>query len=762
MKTNQISLSGGKAHIQCSFINDLVALPVFQPDNFDQTIITPRHMMLASINYMTMHKRVMHAGRDQVLKTCEQADIKLSNVNDHTCEACLRAKATDYIPKGTHPVTTTPLQFIRVDVISHNKPGHMGARYAVHFICDVSGYHWVKFCANKGDAYVIVTQFKKWIELQTGLKIKIISLDGGPEFGFNTIEFQKSKLVEWARTEGVQLYKTPAHTPWMNGKTERAGHTIMTRARALMLDLGIPEHLWPLVVQAVVMVLNITPTKSNPDNKTPHEIFTRAIPGFPADQIKPRLDHLRSFFCTAYYFIKPERRTKGDKFQERARRGKFLGYDDNYGKICWIWDPETGAIIRASAVKFIEDDDKPKDPAIEAIPHGVFFSDQSIEEIKEVVDSGVTVWVTATGSYQRSPAEFLNQQNPNQTANNDKDQQKKVSFTPFYPNPNYPTPEATPAPENTPRSPTPSPPSSSPPPIDTVPLEPTQHQDEPMRSIEQEEETQHGDLVDLEDLDEEAPIPPHKFPDQEAEEMTTTPNSPTTEVSDLPPPQPPPAIQFSVTPKPPPRPPNSPVTAIPFKINRQVTGTPRVSEPDISSLTLDSPTPAIRQQPQTQQTTEESQPSEEADSSATSEVREGRPRRSAAVKPPNFKYGRQSVVDSNNNVVERNVKLFHGTAEARHVTRPPQYCLTAMKAIHDLQADANNRSIPKNYWQAMKLHNYKTYWFPAMEKQVKALEDQGVYRLVERIPDMEVLPGKWVYARNITSTTKSTLHEPDG
>ncbi|CCC14609.1 hypothetical protein SMACR_09710 [Sordaria macrospora] len=100
--------------------------------------------------------------------------------------------------------------------------------------------------------------------------------------------------------------------------------------------------------------MNLIPSKANPEGKSPHELFCRDIPGYPKDEIKPWIKHLRSYFCTPYYYIKPQKRAKGDKLEERSRPGRLIGYDDAHGRIYWIWDPETGQIIRASAVKFVE------------------------------------------------------------------------------------------------------------------------------------------------------------------------------------------------------------------------------------------------------------------------------------------------------------------------------------------------------------------------------------------------------------------------
>ncbi|KAA8622110.1 hypothetical protein SMACR_00052 [Sordaria macrospora] len=473
---------------------------------------------------------MMHAGKEQVMKACQEAGITLSNNHNHFCDGCMRAKATDTMLKHAHTVTTiTPVQFIRGDVIQHNHPNHLGQRYCVHFICEASGHHWVDFCTIKGEAFTKLKQFKKWIELQTGLKVKVVGLDGGPEWRLPTKEFQNSQLYKWANEEGVQIYKTTAHTPWMNGKSERAGAIIMERSRALMIDLNIPPHLWSFVVQSVVIVMSLMPSKANPEGKSPHELLCRAIPGYPENEIKPWTRHLRSYFCTAYYYIKPQNRTKGEKLEERSRPGRLIGYADAHGRIYWIWDPETGQIIRASAVKFVEKDQSESSEK-EALQHAVVFSDQTVQEIRDVTDSSIQYWITVAGIKPHavdSPApsnvvekfihsfihSFIHPQlvrNKSLTSSTPLQRKtwyssshrlttslhgrtrSKNSFFFFF----YLTPEATRSREPGPSSPEPQP---------TVPLPP----DQPMRSIEQEEDGS----IDLDDLNEENPSPNNTFED---------------------------------------------------------------------------------------------------------------------------------------------------------------------------------------------------------------------------------------------------------
>ncbi|WPJ67123.1 hypothetical protein SMAC4_14120 [Sordaria macrospora] len=80
MKTNQIHLQNQKCTIRCDYINGLVVLPVIQPFNFNQSRIETKDVMLASINYSTMHKRMMHAGREQVITIWDNDTVSTSFV----------------------------------------------------------------------------------------------------------------------------------------------------------------------------------------------------------------------------------------------------------------------------------------------------------------------------------------------------------------------------------------------------------------------------------------------------------------------------------------------------------------------------------------------------------------------------------------------------------------------------------------------------------------------------------------------------------
>lgn len=788
MRTNQIT-AHGKVTIQCKWVNSLPVLPVYAQQDFPQDT---RHAMMASINYSTMHRRLMHAGRDQVLKACEAAGIKLSNTQEHFCEACVKAKAHDVIPKIANKTTTQPMAYIHVDVVSHTLPGHKGYKYMIHFIDEVTGFHWARFMVNKGDAFIQIKEFKKWAELQSGgLKIRAFGLDGGPEFGFSTKEFQRSKLVDWARTEGVELLKSTPHTPWMQGKIERAGAIIMQRARALMIDLGIPEHLWPFVVDHVVRVLNLLPSKACND-RSPWELLAEAA-NFPDEIKKPYIKHLRSYFCTAYYFIKPERRPKADKFRAKAQKGYFIGFDDLHGRIVFIWNPHTGEIVRASAVTFLEEDPvNQKDPVRDSngniVEHHVIFSDQTVDEINTVAESGYQIWVKVDGKvpqpHSQQPQKAL-EPSPQHVAKKPWETTITLPLSPeTTPAPAVtPVPSTAPVPQNAPvlpaqppvapdpqSSPDPqdplatqsapdSPPrletsvSQSPSPVSESPAavtSPTRSSPDPPQQSESPgviDSIEDDDLLDLEDLDEEDPRPRDRRDSSDGDNELTVYTAPGTPL--------PSTLQqpASAARLPPIGTPNP---------NRIRQYTPSLNT-RVSKLQLQPSTPlqtqSSTQQPAQAQPAQGSQPSESDAHASHPEVSEGRPRRSTA-KPADYKYGLQKVKDSMGNTIQESVTLpnnFHNTTEGRLVRRDHVYCLTAVKVNHDmlcLTAAKAQRFIPKNYRQARKQANFEIYWLPAMKKQVQALEDRGVYTLVPRTSDVDVLPGKWVYDEKLDIDTK--------
>ncbi len=135
METNKITFKKGRLmgeEIQCDWVTNLPVLPTRAPEDIDEKYQAqaPKLALMATMNYEIMHRRLMHAGREQhVIKACKDAAIKLANTGRTDCDACLRSKSTDIIHKISNAVATRPLEFVRIDTWSHNVAGHMGTRH---------------------------------------------------------------------------------------------------------------------------------------------------------------------------------------------------------------------------------------------------------------------------------------------------------------------------------------------------------------------------------------------------------------------------------------------------------------------------------------------------------------------------------------------------------------------------------------------------------------------------------------------------------
>ena len=143
---------------------------------------------LVAVPYRQMHRRLMHAGKAVVEEACRHAGIELTDKKDDFCEGCVKGKMRDELGKAPL-IGNDTLDVIRVDLVTHKDPGHLGYRYSFHIIDAWSNYQWVKFLCKKDRALKALVEWVTMIETQTGRKIKVLGLDGGAEVGQATRPF---------------------------------------------------------------------------------------------------------------------------------------------------------------------------------------------------------------------------------------------------------------------------------------------------------------------------------------------------------------------------------------------------------------------------------------------------------------------------------------------------------------------------------------------------------------------------------------------
>ena len=129
------------------------------------------------------------------------------------------------------------------------------------------------------------------------------------------------------KTYGIAFEPSPPYTPHKNGTSERMIRTLVTKARALLLDSRLPDKLWAEAVHTANYLHTRSPSRSI-GGRTLYELFYGTTPD---------LSHLRRFDCIADKLLPKEQRL--GKFGGRVRPCAFVGYVHNTqtsGKWCLV------------------------------------------------------------------------------------------------------------------------------------------------------------------------------------------------------------------------------------------------------------------------------------------------------------------------------------------------------------------------------------------------------------------------------------------
>ena len=148
-----------------------------------------------------------------------------------------------------------------------------------------------------------IQNFINYVETQFDTKVKSVHSDNGPEFF----------LKDFYASKGILHQRNCVETPQQNGIVERKHQHILNIARALMFQSHIPSNFWSYAINHAVYLINRVPSPIV-NNKTPFELLYNKVPDF---------QMLKVFGCLCYASTHLANK---NKFQPRARRGIFLGF----------------------------------------------------------------------------------------------------------------------------------------------------------------------------------------------------------------------------------------------------------------------------------------------------------------------------------------------------------------------------------------------------------------------------------------------------
>lgn len=147
------------------------------------------------------------------------------------CPSCsLGKQSRKPFPKTALKRATRTLELLHSDICGPMSTKSLGNNlYFVLFIDDYTRMTWVYFLKQKSEVFSVFKRFKQMIEVQSGLKIKVLRTDNGGEYTSN--EF-KAFCDEF----GIVHQLTIPYSPQQNGVAERKNRTVMEMARCLVCN----------------------------------------------------------------------------------------------------------------------------------------------------------------------------------------------------------------------------------------------------------------------------------------------------------------------------------------------------------------------------------------------------------------------------------------------------------------------------------------------------------------------------------------------
>ena len=280
-----------------------------------------------------MHERCGHASSERL----KHLDIKYTAGN---CEPCILGKQTRTPFRTVEDRPANALDQVHLDHCGPITPRTYGkARYALNIRDSATGYTWSYVVANK-DSKTTLKILKKWkpmVENQAGKSLKILRTDDAKEF--------KGVVREYLEQSGVIHEATAPYSSSSNGVVERVNRTLFDMVRPMLIRSKLPSPFWGEAIDTATKILNRLPTKSNPDDVSPHEAWFGK---------KPSISHFRQFGCVAYARIPTKVIGEGNKPAPRSVKCCLLGYVGN--RMYRLWNPERKKIIISRDVEFKENE----------------------------------------------------------------------------------------------------------------------------------------------------------------------------------------------------------------------------------------------------------------------------------------------------------------------------------------------------------------------------------------------------------------------
>ncbi|KAG8480776.1 hypothetical protein CXB51_025437 [Gossypium anomalum] len=284
LKTHQTLLCGSE-------LNGLYRFDIVKSNfafNTESTALPESFQQQGSdVQFDKWHRRLGHPSWDVVHIILTSCNIRILTRKNYTlCNACELGKGHKLPFRSSDYVYTAPLELVVADVWGPAPCFSSGYQYYLSFVDSFSRHTWIYFLKKKSDAFSAFLSFKKYIELQLGVKLKQHQTDGGSEFRSFDVYLKQC---------GIGHCVSCPHTSDQNGLVERRHRQIVETGLVLLAQASLLISYWADAFATAVYIMN--------------RLLTKSLAGVsPCEQLfghKPDYQQLRVFGCLYYPLFRP-------------------------------------------------------------------------------------------------------------------------------------------------------------------------------------------------------------------------------------------------------------------------------------------------------------------------------------------------------------------------------------------------------------------------------------------------------------------------
>lgn len=266
-------------------------------------IVNPTCNVVSNFSKCTLwHARLGHASYSKI-QSLHLLDPDIQMNKDLVCDCCHFAKQKRLPFHPSDSISNACFDLVHMDIWGPYKVATMhGHLYFLTILDDHSRSVWVHLMRKKSEVRGLITGFYNLVENQFGVKIKCIRTDNGLEFNMD----------DFFTNKGIIHQTSCIHTPQQNSRVERKHGHLLSTARALKFQAGLPDYLWGECILHAAHIINRLPSAAI-NNQIPFQVLLNKAPQY---------HYLKVFGCLAYATVVGHKA----KFDSRARKCIFLGY----------------------------------------------------------------------------------------------------------------------------------------------------------------------------------------------------------------------------------------------------------------------------------------------------------------------------------------------------------------------------------------------------------------------------------------------------